>query len=209
MNEMSLANSLVCVVDDDDAVRLSVGMLLEGAGYQVRAFASGGELLASPDTLAHCSCLILDVRMPGMSGLTVQERLLELASKVPIVFISGHGDVPMVARTMRLGAADFLQKPFNEEDLLQRIQQSCEKFARERADHTIVEATVTRVNNLTRREHDVLRGMLVGKLNKVIASDLGIRIKTVEQHRARIMEKMQVDSLAELVRLIVSAGIKF
>lgn len=194
---------LVCVVDDDDAVRLSISLLVETLGLRVRNYANAMELLADGEALDLAHCLILDVRMPGLSGVGLQERLLRLGSTVPIVFVSAHGDVPMVARAMREGAFDFLQKPFNEQVLLDRVQEAVQHAARRREEAVRLSDIRARLDALTMREREVMQGMVAGRLNKQIADSLGISMKTVEQHRAKVMEKLRVDSLAELVRMVV------
>jgi len=198
---------LVCVVDDDDAVRLSMSLLIETLGLPVQSFASALEVLSDEEVLRRAHCLVLDVRMPGLSGVGLQERLGRLGHTLPIIFVSAHGDVPMVARAMREGAFDFLQKPFNEQALLDRVQEAVQFAAARRAARARLAEIQLRVDSLTARESDVMAGMVAGRLNKQIAEDLGISIKTVEQHRARVMEKLQVDSLAELVRLVVGMGL--
>ncbi|GEC95856.1 MAG: Response regulator protein TmoT [Pseudomonadota bacterium] len=197
---------LVCVVDDDDAVRLSMSLLIETLGLPVQSFASALDVLADEEALRQAHCLVLDVRMPGLSGVGLQERLSRLGHPLPIIFVSAHGDVPMVARAMREGAFDFLQKPFNEQVLLDRVQEAVQFAAAQRAARGWLAEIQARIDSLTARESDVMAGMVAGRLNKQIAEGLGISIKTVEQHRARVMEKLQVDSLAELVRLVVGVG---
>ncbi|NUN51871.1 response regulator transcription factor [Zoogloea sp.] len=197
---------LVCVVDDDDAVRLSMGLLIETLGLPVQSFASALEVLSDEEALRRAHCLVLDVRMPGLSGVGLQERLGRLGRTLPIIFVSAHGDVPMVARAMREGAFDFLQKPFNEQALLDRVQEAVQFAAAQRAARARLAEIQARIDSLTARESEVMAGMVAGRLNKQIAEGLGISIKTVEQHRARVMEKLQVDSLAELVRLVVGMG---
>lgn len=193
-------NDLVCVVDDDEMVRLSVGLLIETLGAQVRSYASCLQLIDDEASLKLAGCLVLDVRMPGIGGLEMQERLEMLRVDAPIIFISGHGDVPMVVRAMRAGALDFLQKPFDEQLLLDRVQQAIAISARRRRERVKRATIEARLATLTPRERDVLEGIVAGRQNKMIAEDLGISMKTVEQHRARIMEKMHAASLAELVR---------
>ena len=199
-------DSLVCVVDDDDAVRLSMSLLIETLGLPVQSFSSALEVLSDEEVLRQAHCLVLDVRMPGLSGVGLQERLGRLGHTLPIIFVSAHGDVPMVARAMREGAFDFLQKPFNEQTLLDRVQEAVQFAAAQRAARARLAEIQARIDSLTARESEVMAGMVAGRLNKQIAEGLGISIKTVEQHRARVMEKLQVDSLAELVRLVVGMG---
>ena len=201
-----MGGPLVCVVDDDDAVRLSIGLLIETLGLPVRCFSSALDVLADGDALDRAHCLVLDVRMPGLSGIVLQDRLIRLGRRAPIIFVSAHGDVPMVARAMRDGAFDFLQKPFNEQVLLDRVQEAVQFAARSRRQSAWLADIHGRLDSLTARERDVMEGMVAGRLNKQIAEGLGISMKTVEQHRARVMEKLQVDSLAELVRIVVRSG---
>ena len=196
---MTIEPALVCVVDDDEAVRLSIEMLIESIGFRTRAYASALELLADPSGVAEANCIVLDVRMPGLSGLAAQERLAQLGASVPIIFVSGHGDVPMVVKAMRNGAQDFIQKPFNDQLLLDRVQEVVAADLARRARAGQHEQVGRRLATLTPREHEVLEGMMQGLLNKQIAESLGISMKTVEQHRARIMEKMELASFAELV----------
>ena len=199
-------HDLVCVVDDDEMVRMSVCMLIETLGVQARSYANCLQLMEDESSLKLAGCLVLDVRMPGISGLERQCRLEILRVDAPIIFISGHGDVPMVVRAMRGGALDFLQKPFDEQLLLDRVEQAIAisaKRRRERVKRATVEA---RLATLTPREKQVLEGIIAGRQNKVIAENLGISMKTVEQHRARIMEKMHAASLAELVRHVTELG---
>lgn len=193
---------LVCVVDDDDAVRISIGLLIETLGLPVRGFSSALDVLDDAEVLKRAHCLVLDVRMPGLSGVGLQERLARLGHSAPIIFVSGHGDVPMVARAMRSGAFDFLQKPFNEQVLLDRVQEAVQLAAQRRREGAWRADIQRKLDALTLRERDVMEGMVAGRLNKQIAEELGISMKTVEQHRARVMEKLHVESLAELVRIV-------
>jgi RNA polymerase sigma factor (sigma-70 family) len=152
-------------------------------------------------------CLVLDVRMPGLGGLELQERLATDNLQIPIIFITGHGDVPMTARAMKAGAVDFIQKPFNEQDLLDAISRALETDARQRKSRAAQDHVMSLVETLTPREREVMLLVVTGKLNKEIAAQLGITEKTIKVHRARVMEKMQADSLAELVLLAQSAGL--
>lgn len=193
------------LVDDDEALRDSLVWLLESSGYRVWAFDSAEAFLAaySPEMTG---CVLLDVRMPGISGLELFERLLELHCVMPVLFITGHGDVPMAVNALKKGALDFIEKPFNNQDLLARIEQCLarERIERERLRHDA--ETARRLDQLTQREREVLELIVAGKLNKQIADVLGISIKTVEVHRARVMEKMAVHSLAELVQAVTVLG---
>lgn len=196
-------SSTVFIVDDDEAVRDSLRWLLEANGYRVRAYASGENFLDEYDA-SQIGVLITDVRMPGMSGLELQEQLIARNAPLPIVFITGHGDVPMAVSTMKKGAVDFLEKPFNESDLreivarmLEQAVQRISKFQAQK-DH---EAMLAR---LTAREQQVLERIVAGRLNKQIADDLGISIKTVEAHRANIMEKLEVTTVADLMKVALA-----
>jgi FixJ family two-component response regulator len=194
----------VFVVDDDDAVRTSLRLLLKSVGLPVETFASAQEFLDSFDA-ERAGCLVLDIRMPGMSGLELQQRLNEIHAIVPIVFITGHGDVPMAVEAMQHGAVDFIQKPFRDQDLIDRINQALEKDRDNRAGLRERDAIRRRMQQLTPREREVLDLVTQGKANKVIAGDLNVSQRTVEIHRARVMEKMGASSLAHLVRMVIEA----
>ena len=195
----------VIVVDDDEAVRTSLRLLLKSVGLPVETHASAQEFLDrfDPD---RPGCLVLDIRMPGMSGLELQERLNVMHAMVPVVFITGHGDVPMAVEAMQHGAVDFIQKPFRDQDLLDRINQALEKDRENRAGLRARDAIRARIEDLTPREKEVLDLVTAGKANKVIAGDLNVSQRTVEIHRARVMEKMGASSLAHLVRMVIAAG---
>ncbi|MBF6989779.1 MULTISPECIES: response regulator transcription factor [Cupriavidus] len=193
----------VFIVDDDEAMRDSLTWLLEGNGYQVRSFTSAEQFLAAYDA-SQVSCLILDVRMPGMSGPELQERMIAENINIPIVFITGHGDVPMAVSTMKRGAIDFIEKPFDESELRALVERMLQKA---RTDHSAAReqrAAKDLLGKLTTREQQVLERIVAGRLNKQIADDLGISIKTVEAHRANIMEKLNVNTVADLLRLALS-----
>ncbi len=194
----------VFVVDDDDAVRTSLRLLLKSVGLPVETFASAQEFLDAFDA-ERAGCLVLDIRMPGMSGLELQQRLNEIHAIVPIVFITGHGDVPMAVEAMQHGAVDFIQKPFRDQDLIDRINQALEKDRDNRAGLRERDAIRRRMQQLTPREREVLDLVTQGKANKVIAGDLNVSQRTVEIHRARVMEKMGASSLAHLVRMVIEA----
>ena len=194
----------VFVVDDDDAVRTSLRLLLKSVGLPVETFASAQEFLDGAEG-DRAGCLVLDIRMPGMSGLELQQRLNETHSIVPIVFITGHGDVPMAVEAMQHGAVDFIQKPFRDQDLIDRINQALEKDRDNRAGLRERDAISRRMQQLTPREREVLGLVTQGKANKVIAGDLDVSQRTVEIHRARVMEKMGASSLAHLVRMVIEA----
>ncbi|WP_031363879.1 oxygen response regulator transcription factor FixJ [Caballeronia sordidicola] len=197
----------VFVVDDDEAVRDSLRWLLEANGYRVSCFASAEAYLDAYLPIAHSgaiSCLILDVRMSGMSGLELQERLIAENSLLPIIFVTGHGDVPMAVSTMKKGAMDFIEKPFDEAELRKLVERMLDKARTESSSVQQQRAAAERLGKLTAREHQVLERIIAGRLNKQIADDLGISIKTVEAHRANIMEKLSVNTVADLLRLALS-----
>ncbi|WP_341676279.1 response regulator transcription factor [Niveibacterium sp. SC-1] len=194
----------VHIVDDDEALRDSLIWLLESEGHTVATYASGEEFLQAW-TPELSGCLLLDVRMPGMSGLEIFDRLIALHNTLPVIFITGHGDVPMAVSALKRGAADFIEKPFNDRDMLKLIEQSLAQAREQAASREAGAATARRIEALTSREREVLQLIVGGRLNKQIADELGISIKTVEVHRARVMEKMGVESLAELVQLVLAA----
>ncbi|RKP50354.1 oxygen response regulator transcription factor FixJ [Pararobbsia silviterrae] len=195
----------VFVVDDDEAVRDSLRWLLEANGYRVQTYASAEQFLdAYPSAAAGVGCLILDVRMQGMSGLELQERLIADNVSLPIIFVTGHGDVPMAVSTMKKGAMDFIEKPFDEAELRKLVERMLDKARAESGEQQIQKAAAERLGKLTAREHQVLERIIAGRLNKQIADDLGISIKTVEAHRANIMEKLNVNTVADLLRLALS-----
>ncbi len=194
----------VYVVDDDEAVRDSLQWLLEGKDYRVRCFDSAETFLSRYEP-REIACLIVDIRMGGMTGLELQDRLIERKSPLPIVFITGHGDVPMAVNTMKKGALDFIQKPFNEEELLGLVERMLD---RAREAFTGQQQAANRdalLSKLTGRESQVLERIVAGRLNKQIADDLGISIKTVEAHRANIMEKLGANTVADLLKIALGS----
>jgi len=194
----------VHIVDDDEAMRDSLKWLLESSGLKVELYRSAEAFLQAWDN-SFCGCLVLDVRMPGMNGLDLYERLRARASTLPVIFITGHGDVPMAVAALKKGAADFIEKPFNDQDML-RLVETCMKQDRAAAAKRAEDASVAqRLDRLTQREREVLGLIVGGKLNKQIADALGISIKTVEVHRSRVMEKMGAASVAELVQLVLKS----
>jgi FixJ family two-component response regulator len=190
----------VYVVDDDEAVRDSLQWMLEGKDYRVRCFDSAESFLSRYDA-REVACLIIDIRMQGMTGLELQTRLIETHSPLPLAFITGHGDVPMAVDTMKKGAMDFIQKPFNEEQLVPLVERMLEQAKESFAEHQSSLARNTLMARLTLRESQVLERIVAGRLNKQIADDLGISIKTVEAHRANIMEKLNANTVADLLKV--------
>jgi len=197
----------VFLVDDDPSVRRALARLIKSAGHQVQTFASAREFLATRADGQEAACLVLDVRMPGLSGTDLQRELQILNRSVPIVFITGHGNIPMSVQAMKAGAVDFLPKPVKDTDLLRAIEQALARAVRDRAERNELEDVLERVEKLTPREREVMVLVVRGLLNKQIAFELGTVEKTIKVHRARVMEKMQVDSLANLVRLAEKVGI--
>jgi FixJ family two-component response regulator len=202
---VSNARPTIFVVDDDAAVRDALKLLLRSVGQAVETFGSGQEFVDAYSE-DRPGCLVLDIRMPGMSGLELQQKLNERHSILPIIFITGHGDVPMAVEAMQAGAVDFIQKPFRDQDLIDRINQALEKDSNNRAALGERNDIRRRLETLTPREREVLDLVVHGKANKVIAGDLKLSQRTVEIHRARVMEKMQASSLAHLVRMVLEVG---
>jgi two-component system, LuxR family, response regulator FixJ len=192
---------LVYLVDDDEAIRDSLGLLLRSVGLACEVYASALDFLAAYDPSRH-SCVIADIRMPGLSGLELQQRLNEQRAEVPVIFITGHGDVPMAVNAMKSGASDFIQKPFRDQDLIDRIHKALAKDSERRASRAQEDVIRERLSALTPRETEVMRRVVRGQANKVIALDLGVSQRTVELHRARVMRKLKMRSLAELVSTV-------
>jgi FixJ family two-component response regulator len=193
----------VYVVDDDEAVRDSLQWLLEGKDYRVRCFDSAESFLSRYDP-REIACLIVDIRMAGMTGLELQNRLLETRSPLPIVFITGHGDVPMAVDTMKKGAMDFIQKPFKEDQLVGLVERMLDHAKDTFAEYQLSVDRDALLSKLTIRESQVLERIVAGRLNKQIADDLGISIKTVEAHRANIMEKLSANTVADLLKIALA-----
>ena len=196
------AEPTVFVVDDDVAMRESTRFLVESVGLLVETFERAQDFLERYDP-NRPGCLVLDVRMPEVSGLELQERLVEYGANIPVILITGYGDVPMAVRAMRNGALDFIEKPFSDQHLIDRIQEAIERDRVCRNDRMDRESVSVRMSALSARENQVLDRVVDGKANKVIAAELGLSPKTIEVHRARLMKKLRVGSLAELVRLAV------
>jgi two-component system response regulator FixJ len=199
---MKEPSPVVFVVDDDEAVRNSLRLLLKSVGLAASTLPTAQEFLSMyrPN---QPGCLVLDVRMPGMSGMELQQQLNIRGAVIPVIFISGHGDIPMAVDAMQQGAFDFLQKPFRDQDLIDRIQRALAKDQTNRAELNERTRTRQRFESLTPREREVLALVTSGKPNKVMAGDLGVSQRTVEIHRARVMEKMAASSLAQLVRMVM------
>jgi len=204
MNELA---PTVFVVDDDASVRRSLARLLKSAAYQVELYASAAEFLARPRRPECAACLVLDLRMPELTGLELQERLSTLASHLAVVFITGHGDIPTSVLAMKRGAVDFLPKPFEDTQLLEAVARAVARTAQNYKAHQELRAIRERFATLTAREQEVMAQIVTGKLNKQVADELGTVEKTIKVHRARIFEKMQVKSLAELVPLAGKLGL--
>lgn len=192
----------VFVVDDDAAVRNGLKVLLESAGLRMEAFPSAQAFLDGFDG-SRGGCVVLDVRMPGMSGLELQERLVKNGHQIPIIFITGHGDIPMAVRAVQNGAIDFLEKPFRGPTLLERVQQAIRRDLQQRTENARHALLEERLARLTPREKQVMERVVSGRPNKQIAAEFGVSIKAVEAHRARVMRKMQAESLAELVQMVM------
>ncbi|MGH7875352.1 MAG: response regulator transcription factor [Candidatus Binatia bacterium] len=195
------ATSSVFLVDDDASVRRALARLIKCAGHNVQTFASAREFLGTETGSQDAGCLVLDVRMPGFTGIELQRELQTMNRNLPIVFITGHGDIPMSVNAMKAGAVDFLQKPVKDKDLLTAIEQSLARAAREQSEREEIAQIRRRVENLTPRELEVMALVVTGMLNKQIAFKLGTVEKTIKVHRARVMDKMGVASIAELVRI--------
>jgi two-component system, LuxR family, response regulator FixJ len=196
---------LVHLVDDEDAIRRSAGFMLKTSGYRVRPFASGVELLRQARGL-EAGCILLDIRMPGMDGLEVQQALREQGVALPVIIMTGHGDIAVAVRAMKAGAIDFIEKPFEKEVLLTALEQGFSRLRNEERNRGRGEEAGLRIASLTPRERDVLAGLADGLPNKTIAYDLGLSPRTVEIHRANLMQKLGVHSLSEALRIAFAAG---
>jgi FixJ family two-component response regulator len=198
--------SIVFVVDDDDSIRKALERLIQSEGLNVETFSSAVEFLERECFEGPC-CLVLDVQMPGLDGLALQEEMQKRDFSMPIIFLTGHGDIPMSVKVMKAGAEDFLTKPFKVQELLDAIHEALEKDRQSKKERSETLDIQQRADRLTRREFDVFSCVIAGLLNKQIGYELGIAERTVKVHRGRVMAKMQADSLAELVRMAERLGI--
>ena len=201
-----MSGELILLVDDDDAVRMSLSALLETAGYRTVQFGSGIDFLESPD-IGLGACVFLDVKMPGPDGLEVQRRLNERGETLPVVILTGHGDIAMAVQAIRAGAVDFLEKPVSRKRLLESVARAIDIDRSVRQDQRARSEVGTRLRGLTRRERQVLERLVLGRTNKFVARELGVSPRTIEVYRRNVMLKMGADSLSQLVRMTLLAGI--
>ena len=197
----------IFVIDDDASIRKGLSRLLRSAGYTIETFPSAEEFLRR-EHFDGVGCIVLDVQMPGLSGMDLQEELSKADYHMPIIFITGHGDIPMSVQAMKKGAVDFLTKPFDDKELLRAVENATEKDGQGRTEYHEVQDIRSRIESLTAREHEIFRYVITGMLNKQIALELKIAEKTVKVHRGRVMEKLGANSVAELVRLAEKGGIE-
>jgi FixJ family two-component response regulator len=202
----SRSNAIIAVVDDDPSAREGLSSLIRSAGLQVETFASAQEFLARSGVEAP-SCLVLDLQLPGLSGLDLQRRMTEVGLEIPIVFLTGHGNIPASVQAMKAGAVEFLTKPVDEHDLLQAIQEAVERDRHTRQQNAEMRELQNRYGSLTAREQEVMQQVVSGLLNKQIAAELNIVEYTVKIHRGRVMRKMHAESLADLVRMAETLGV--
>jgi two-component system response regulator FixJ len=193
----------VYLIDDDPGIQDSVRRLLKSVGLPLQTFTTAQEFLEKYDPATSVGCLVLDIRMPGMSGLELQQRLRERGDDMPIIIVSGHADVPMTVRAIKAGAVDFLEKPYNEQVLLDRIQDAIQQDVERRTEQTERGEIERRMKTLTPREREVLDLLVSGKPNKTIASDLNISRKTLDIHRGKVLQKMEAETVADLVRMVL------
>jgi len=198
--------STIFIIDDDDAVRLSLQAMLGACGYETESFESGVHFLNRPRNGLE-GCILLDVRMPDINGLEILKILKKESCAVPVIIITGHGDIKMAVQAMQIGAVDFIEKPFTKEAILDAIEQASQLVKGTGQASSVDPDLVRRINRLTPREREVLDHLVIGNLNKVIAYELAISPRTVEVHRARVMEKMEAKNLSQLVRMVIAAGL--
>jgi FixJ family two-component response regulator len=204
---MQQPDAVIAIVDDDPSAREGLSSLIRSAGLQVESFASAQEFLARPGPEAP-SCLVLDLQLPGLSGLDLQKRMAEVGLEIPIVFLTGHGNIPASVQAMKAGAVEFLTKPFDDEELLRAIHEAVERDRRTREQRADMRELRDRYESLTAREQEIMQLVVSGLLNKQIAAELNITEFTVKIHRGRVMRKMHADSLADLVRMAGTLGIR-
>ncbi|WP_369601597.1 response regulator FixJ [Hahella sp. SMD15-11] len=202
---MVSAEQVVYIVEDDEAVRDSLSMLLEAEGYDVEAFADAQQFLDRYDENM-AGCILLDIRMPGMTGMELHRKLIDMQCPLPVIFVTGHGDVPLAVEAMKQGAVDFVQKPYQEKQLLDKIRTAMAQDAEQRDLLQEKKEILKRLETLTPREREIMEMMVEGNANKVIAIELDISQRTVEIHRSRVMQKMGTHSLAQLVRMVLAVG---
>jgi FixJ family two-component response regulator len=207
MRELQGADAIVAIVDDDSSVRGGLARLIRSVGWKAETFASAQEFLARPRTEAP-SCLVLDLQLPDLSGLDLQKRMAEAGLETPIVFLTGHGNIPASVQAMKAGAIEFLTKPVDEQNLLKAIQEAVERDRRNREHQAETRDLRDRYQSLTAREQEVMQQVVAGLLNKQVAAELKITEDTVKFHRGHIMRKMRADSLADLVRMAENLGIR-
>jgi FixJ family two-component response regulator len=206
-NQMPESEAVIAIVDDDPSVRRGLQRLIRSMGWKAETFASAQEFLARPRTEAS-SCVVLDLQLPGLSGLDLQKRMAEVGLETPIVFLTGHGNIPASVQAMKAGAVEFLTKPFDDQQLLDAIQEAIKRDRRQRQEHAEMRELRDRYESLTAREQEVMQQVISGLLNKQIAGELQITEDTVKFHRGHIMRKMRADSLADLVRMAEKLGIR-
>ncbi len=207
MREPREPDAIIAIVDDDPSAREGLGSLIRSAGWKAETFATAQDFLGRRGAETP-SCLILDLQMPGLSGLDLQKRMAEVGLEIPIVFLTGHGNIPASVQAMKAGAVEFLTKPFDEEELLRAVQEAVERDRRTRQQHAELRELRGRYESLTAREQQVMQQVVSGLLNKQIAAELKITEFTVKIHRGRVMRKMRADSLVDLVRMAESLGIR-